>query len=109
MNFFRRANTSKNIETVNASTLKKLLEDKNVQLVDVRTADEYAHGTIQNAILIDVFSANFADEVDKKLDPTRPVAVFCHSGARSMQAAHILAKKNFPIIYNLQGGILLWR
>ncbi|HOT65091.1 MAG TPA: rhodanese-like domain-containing protein [Dysgonamonadaceae bacterium] len=47
--------------------------------------------------------------VRKKLDKSRPVAVFCRSGVRSMRAAQMLNKEGFPVIYNLKGGILAWK
>ncbi|OJV36245.1 MAG: hypothetical protein BGO33_05095 [Bacteroidia bacterium 43-41] len=76
--------------------------------IDVRTAQEYAQGTINKAKLIDVSSADFEQKIEK-LDKTCPVAVFCHSGARSMYAAKVLAKKGFSTVYNLKGGIVFWR
>jgi rhodanese-related sulfurtransferase len=80
-----------------------------VQLVDIRTLDEYASGTIGQAIQIDVTSSDFIKNVRKKLDKSRPVAVFCRSGVRSMRAAQMLTKEGFPVIYNLKGGILAWK
>lgn len=104
---FLKSNTSQ-IKSVNATDFKTAIADKNVQLIDVRTAEEYAQGTIEKAKLIDVSGANFAQKTEK-LDKTRPVAVFCHSGARSMYAARILAQQGFTTIYNLKGGIICWR
>ena len=41
---------------------KKLSEDGSVQLVDVRTADEFAAGHIPGAVNIDWFSTRFLDD-----------------------------------------------
>ena len=104
---FLKSNTDQ-IRSLNPSDFKAAIADKNVQLIDVRTAQEYAQGTINKAKLIDVSSANFEQKIEK-LDKTCPVAVFCHSGARSMYAAKVLAKKGFSTVYNLKGGIVFWR
>lgn len=98
-----------NVKSLNAADFKQVIGDKKVQLVDVRTAGEYKQGTIGKALNLDVFSPGFATNAEAKLDKGRPVAVFCHSGARSISAAKMLEKKGFPEIYNLKGGIMSWR
>lgn len=81
----------------------KLLENSDVQLVDVRTPQEYASGHIDKAMLIDVKADNFITQAEKMLDPKKPVAVYCRSGGRSAKAADLLLKKGFTV-YNLKGG-----
>lgn len=109
MGLFNFFSTSGNIKTLTPNEFKKVIADPKVQLVDVRTLDEYASGTIGQAIQIDVTSSDFIKNVRKKLDKSRPVAVFCRSGVRSMRAAQMLTKEGFPVIYNLKGGILAWK
>ena len=109
MGLFNFLSTSGNIKTLTPNEFKKVIADPKVQLVDVRTLDEYASGTIGQAIQIDVTSSDFIKNVRKKLDKSRPVAVFCRSGVRSMRAAQMLTKEGFPVIYNLKGGILAWK
>lgn len=83
-------------------------KDKGLQLVDVRTAEENAQGTIPGAVLIDVKQDNFAQRAEKMLDKERPVAVFCRSGRRSANAATILTEKGFKTVVNLTGGFTAW-
>lgn len=83
-------------------------KDNGLQLVDVRTAEEYAEGTIAGATLIDFKQSGFAERAEKALDKERPVAVFCRSGRRSANAAEILTEKGFKTVVNLKGGILAW-
>ena len=78
------------------------------QLVDERTLREYAEERLPDAILMDIREASF-DTLILTLDKDRPVFVYCRSGKRSMDAAKILKKNNFKTIYNLEGGILLWK
>lgn len=108
MSFFSLFKSNNQIQSINPADFKVAIADKNVQLIDVRTAEEYAQGTIEKAKLIDVSSRDFESKIEK-LDKTRPVAVFCHSGARSMYAAKTLIQKGFPVVYNLKGGIMFWQ
>lgn len=109
MRLFSLFKTPEQVKTISAKEFKEIIKKPEVQLIDVRTLDEYNAGTIDGAILIDVSSRNFLEKVQKELDSSKPVAVFCRSGARSMKAARLLSEKGFPVIYNLKGGMLGWR
>ena len=85
----------------------ELINNQDVQLVDVRTMDEYTEGHIAGSLLIDVKDENFASLVDEQLAKNKKVAVYCRSGRRSRTAADILVKKGFKV-YNLDKGILNW-
>lgn len=83
-------------------------EHPDVQVVDVRRADEYNEGHLAGAINIDVLGAGFVDKADKELNKEYPVAVYCRSGRRSAQAADELAAQGFQVV-NMAGGILAWQ
>ena len=85
----------------------ELINNPEVQLVDVRTMDEYTEGHIAGSLIIDVKDENFASLVDEQLAKNKKVAVYCRSGRRSRTAADILVKKGFKV-YNLDKGILNW-
>ena len=85
----------------------ELINNQDVQLVDVRTMDEYTEGHIAGSLIIDVKDENFASLVDEQLAKNKKVAVYCRSGRRSRTAADILVKKGFKV-YNLDKGILNW-
>lgn len=84
----------------------RTIADPAVQLVDVRTAQEYAEGYIPGAINLDIQRADF-DTQAATLDKSHPVAVYCRSGVRSRRAAERLAEQGF-VVYNLDGGITRW-
>ena len=95
-------------KSLTAAEFDKGIQQKNIQLLDVRTADEYKAGHIKNA-----YTANFNDPADFErrisyLDTSQPIYVYCLSGARSAAAANILAKKGYTVLA-LQGGINAWR
>jgi rhodanese-related sulfurtransferase len=75
-------------------------------LIDVRTAGEYATGTIKEAKNIDITSPNFLKQVGG-LDKDKEYFLFCRSGTRSGHACSIMAKEGFKV-YNLEGGIGSW-
>ncbi len=93
-------------KTVDNRAFARLIADPQVQLVDVRTAEEFDAGHIPGAVNINVQLTTFAEDI-AVLDPERPVAVYCRSGVRSVKASEILASKGFKV-YNLKDGFLSW-
>lgn len=85
----------------------KYIREAGVQLLDVRTPEEYAQGHIGGAENIDFYDAGFLKEAEKDLDKSRPVAVYCRSGKRSAEAAARLSSAGYKVT-NLEGGILAW-
>jgi len=99
--------TTGKIQTIKAEQFKKLLLLDNIQLVDVRTKEEYQAGHIKDAMNMDVQNTNFKSNINK-LDKSKPVLVYCRSGKRSINAAEIMKENGFTKIVNLEGGILSW-
>lgn len=105
-------NQSKTInDTLSYTTLSSLefdslLKSKLVQLIDVRTPEEYAGGFIPYAINYDIRSDSF-EQNSNKLSPQLPVAVYCKGGVRSRKAASALTQKGFTV-YNLDKGFDDW-
>ena len=85
---------SQTVQSLSPAAFKAVIADKSVQLVDVRTAQEYAQGTIEHALLMDVSSVDFEQEIEK-LDSSSPVAVFCHSGVRSLMPPRYWRREDF--------------
>jgi rhodanese-related sulfurtransferase len=78
----------------------------NAVLLDVRTASEFASGTIPGAMNLDVNSREFQKAINT-LDKDKEYYVFCRSGNRSGMACQLLSEKGFRT-YNLAGGIGAW-
>ena len=99
----------KGFKDLNADEFDKMFSDTpDAQLVDVRTAEEFASGHILGAVNIDWHADNFMDMAVALLDKSRPVMVYCRSGKRSAAASAKLAKAGFDV-HNLTGGILGWQ
>jgi len=78
----------------------------NVRLIDVRTDDEVAQGTIPGAehIALDRF-----DPAELDLSDGRDVVLYCRSGRRSAIAGEKLAAVTGGPVEHLEGGILAWQ
>lgn len=100
-------NGNDNIVSVSAHEFDKEIKADSVQLLDVRTPQEYAGGHIDGALNIDVRSDDFRRMVEKKLSKDSTILVYCRSGRRSMDAAEILTKLGYKVV-NLKGGIIGW-
>lgn len=82
-----------------------LLTDSEAIRLDVRTAEEYATGSIPGFRNIPV------DELREHLDELpreKPIVVTCAVGLRGYLAARILMQHGFTHVYNLSGGYKTW-
>ena len=95
----------KNIVKITTHQLKAK-QIKGVQIIDVRTKEEFDRGRIPSARNI-VLSKNFVRAMSS-FKKTEPVILYCHSGGRSTQASEQLKVAGFKIIYNYEGGWDEW-
>jgi len=86
---------------------ESLNEDRLLQLLDVRTTEEYEVGHLRDSQNICVTDSDFKEKA-AKLDKNKPVYVYCKKGGRSAKAAKILTEMGFKEIYDLDGGITAW-
>lgn len=77
-------------------------------LLDVRTPDEFSKGHLENAVNINWNGGDFDRQISS-LDKTKPVFVYCLSGARSAAAAQRMRASGFKSVFELEGGIMKWR
>lgn len=85
-----------------------LIADPAVQVLDVRSQEEYDEGHIAGAKLVDVNDTAFVEKAMAVLDPQRQVAVYCRSGRRSARAASLLTARGLRVT-NLEGGVIAWQ
>jgi hydroxyacylglutathione hydrolase len=79
---------------------------KKLQLVDVRSPDEWKGGHIPNARHI------FLGELREKLaelEKSKPTAVYCDSGYRASIATSILKQEGFGCVCNVPGSWQAWK
>lgn len=75
---------------------------ESVQRLDVRERWEHDLAHLPGAVLIPL--GELADRTGE-LDRSRPVAAYCHHGARSLHALRILHGAGFCDLAHLAGGI----
>lgn len=78
------------------------------QLLDVRTKEEWDEGHLEGATLVTVTEEGFLEKAKAKLDPKKPVVVYCRSGGRSAKATAQLRDAGFTV-HDLDGGITAWK
>ena len=95
-------------DAVSAQQATQLINHKNAVVVDVRTPDEFAGGSILGArnLPLDGLAGRLAELARYK---SRPVIVVCQSGARSGRALTLLRKDGYAEVYNLAGGLKGWQ
>ena len=94
-------------ELLDKQAFKEVIQNPQVQLVDVRTKEEFDQGSIDHAVNIDFLSSDFLSKVDT-LDKQKPVYIFCKSGKRSAKAKDKLIEQGFLEVFELKGGYSIW-
>ncbi|HQV60196.1 MAG: hypothetical protein IPQ25_13050 [Chitinophagaceae bacterium] len=94
---------------VGADAFEKLIARKDVQVLDVRTANEFKGGHIKNALQADWTDRHEFAERLKYIDKDKPVYVYCLVGSRSTSAADWMRQTGFKNVIELTGGINAWK
>jgi len=87
---------------------KKLAEDDNAIIIDVRTDEEIEEGYIPNALAMDIRNPSAFMESAQKLNTSKNYYVYCRSGGRSAQACALFNSLGIENTYNLLGGFSEW-
>lgn len=94
----------------NSITVEDLSTANNtIQLLDVRTPEEYEEGYIMNAVNINFFDEDFVNQVSSRFDKNKPIYLYCKVGGRSGKASKKLKEVGFKNIYDLEGGFDKWK
>ena len=106
------------IKQIKSSEIKNfLIDNKNVELLDVRTQDEWDNVGRPNGEKLGLKthfvtiirspepSANkdFIEEVKKVIDTNKELLVICKAGGRSMMASQLLSQENIKCL-NISDG-----
>jgi peroxiredoxin family protein/TusA-related sulfurtransferase/rhodanese-related sulfurtransferase len=78
------------------------MDHKSMHLIDVRTPDEFALGTIEGAVNIP--HTEIRDHIDE-IPRDKKIVLFCGVGLRGYVAERILAQNGFSDLCNLTGGL----
>ena len=90
------------------STLQatQLINSKNPQIVDLRSAEDFAKGTLPNArnVPAAAMSARLTE-----LKKEKPVLLVCATGTSAGRTAALLRSQGFSDVFVLGGGVAAWR
>jgi rhodanese-related sulfurtransferase len=93
-------------KNVSVNEAEKLIAEEKVEVIDVRTQEEFASGHIPGAKSLPLQEIESRmDELDKE----KAYLIVCRSGNRSAQASEMLVKEGFQHIYNMAGGMNEWK
>ena len=99
-------NRSKKIISVKESVV--LINRQPTILVDVRNANEFTLGRIDNSLNIPL--DQLAENIDKlKKNRNKTILVYCQKGFRSSQAVKILNKLGINSAISIEGGLDAWQ
>jgi rhodanese-related sulfurtransferase len=95
------------VPEIDAVDLKTRLDQRDpVQLIDVRTAGEFAGGHIAGAVNVPINGLRSALPT-LALDRQRPVIAICQTAHRSSPAVRVLKQAGFDA-RQLRGGMIAW-
>ena len=95
-------------KTFAAKDFNAAIQQKGVQVLDVRTASEFQGGHIAGALQANWNDAQEFSSRTQHLDKKYTVYVYCQAGGRSAAAQTYLEEKGYQVI-NLEGGMSNWK
>ena len=85
-----------------------LINREKANVVDVRSAEEFASGHLIGAKHVAV--ENISSELNKTVpDKKRPLILVCASGMRSQKAQRIALQMGYEQVHSLGGGLKNWQ
>ena len=99
--------SDKIINEITTADFKSLSSLEDIQLIDVRTIEEYNSGYIGGALNIDFYKSSFIDSINV-LDKSKTTVIYCKSGNRSSKSALMMKSLGFKNVYNLKEGMNGW-
>jgi len=98
----------KPVKHVDAKEAQKLVVEKKVVIIDVRTPKEFNEGHIAGATNIDFRAEDFGKRIGQ-LDRSKTYLVHCAAGGRSTQSLATFKKHEIKAVYHLDGGFNGWK
>ncbi|HLI52004.1 MAG TPA: rhodanese-like domain-containing protein [Thermomicrobiaceae bacterium] len=97
---------TQSFEAIGVDELHSRLKTGDLQLVDVRSDDEWKVGHIKGAE--HRFAGAFVKDADAYVSGDEPIALICGSGYRSSVVASLLNSRGRQDVINVIGGMEIW-
>lgn len=92
-------------DCISVEETKRLLENDDVTVIDIRDINSFSKGHINNAIHIDDININnFLSEKDKN----ETIIIYCYHGISSKSAANFFSQKGFKNVFSMNDGYAGW-
>lgn len=102
------AESAKKAQLVEPAEAQKMIAEKKVIVLDVRSPSEFVSGHIGGATNIDINGKDFKEHLEQ-LDKSQPYLVHCAVGMRSARACTTMSSMGFTNLYDLKGGLNSWK
>ena len=103
-----KSKSEKGITKVDKAFMQETVVGKDVQLIDVRTPEEFDSGNIDGAVNYNIINRKAFLKQIENLDKDKPVYLYCKMGGRSNRAARLLKREGFTQIFDFSGGYNAW-
>jgi len=91
---------------ISVKEVEKLMQQKNVTIVDIRDRQSHLNSNIINSKHVTSESAaNLITTIDRK----KPLIIYCYHGISSQDAAQYFSEQGFSEVYSMDGGFEAWR
>ena len=92
-------------DCISVEETKRLLENDDVTVIDIRDINSFSKGHINNAIHIDDINIdNFLNEKDKNAT----IIIYCYHGISSKSAANFFSQNGFTNVMSMNDGYAGW-
>jgi len=97
------------VKTVSCAELQRLSSQSSIELIDVRTPEEFqeAHAAGARNVPLDGFNPS-AIIKDRTTSPEQPIYFICAVGARSAWACELMMAAGYDNVVNVEGGTHAW-
>jgi thioredoxin len=96
------------VPAIKPAEFSTAIKSGNIQVLDVRTADEYKSGHLKNALQANWLNKTEFSDRTQHLDKNKAVYIYCLSGGRSAAAGAALVAQGYKVI-NMEGGVNAWK
>jgi phage shock protein E len=99
--------TQSSVEVYSAEVSSLLQKNKNIFILDVRTADEFSQGHIKGAVNMDMHLPGMLDSING-LNKDSDYLVYCRTKNRSGIVVNSMIQHGFKTVYQMADGITGW-